>query len=105
MFVFAIFSKGGDPSKEIIYFRHPGLENVEWWDEECLTWKSGAIRWPEHPGEEFGPLASVSDASHGQEEEYLPEEDEREAFRSQGGKLNFLASESMRLHRLAVARA
>ena len=39
--------------------------------------------------------ASVGDASHGSEEEYLPEEDEREAFRSQGGKLNFLADTEM----------
>ncbi len=61
--------------------------------EECVTFRSDAVAWPSQPGEQLQVCtASVSDASHGQEEEYLPEEHIREAFRSQGAKLNFLAS-------------
>ena len=64
--------------------------------DECLTFLSGAIRWPSVPGAPIEIcVASVSDASHGSEDEYLPLEDVREPFRSQGAKLNFLAGEEM----------
>jgi hypothetical protein len=64
--------------------------------EECLTFLSEALKWPEKPGDEIEIVtASVSDASHGQEDEYLEEEDVREPFRSHGAKLIFLANKEM----------
>ena len=56
-----------------------------------LTYKPCTF-WPRVPGE-ANPMcmAAVSDASHGNEEVYLDEFATREAFRSQGAKLVFLA--------------
>ena len=40
-------------------------------------------------------IAAVSDASHGGEDEWLDDWEEREAFRSQGAKLFFIADASI----------
>jgi hypothetical protein len=60
-----------------------------------ITFKPG-LQWPAVPGE--SPtfcIAAVSDASHGNEFEYLDDWGVREPFRSQGGKLIFLASKGI----------
>jgi hypothetical protein len=55
------------------------------------------IPWPSHPGEPVRMcLAAVSDASHGNESEYQDDWKVRENFRSQGGKLVFLADQGVR---------
>ena len=73
------------------------IKHCKDYPDECLTFRSGVIEWPtdEDDGEVNVCTLSVSDASHGQEDEYLPEEDVREPFRSQGAKLNFLGSKEV----------
>ena len=57
-----------------------------------ITYKPG-LEWPRGRGDPLRIcVAAVSDASHGNEEEYLSDWDVREAFRSQGAKLVFIAS-------------
>jgi hypothetical protein len=57
-----------------------------------LYYKPG-LEWPTQPGQQMIIcVAPVSDASHGNEEVYIDEWEVREAFRSQGAKMVFLAS-------------
>ena len=59
-----------------------------------LTYRPG-LRWPKSGERVQICIAAVSDASHGNDEEYIDEWEEREAFRSQGAKLIFLADIDM----------
>ena len=57
-----------------------------------ITYKPG-LEWPKGRGDPLRIcVAAMSDASHGNEEGYLSDWDVREAFRSQGAKLVFIAS-------------
>lgn len=57
-----------------------------------LTYRPG-LCWPSKPEHEVQLcIAAVSDASHGSEEVYLDDWEEREAFRSQGAKMLFLTT-------------
>eukprot|EP00972_Heterocapsa_arctica_P099295 14652398-Heterocapsa_arctica.AAC.1 len=58
--------------------------------EAGLTYRPG-LMWPSKPGETPQIIVmAVSDASHGNEEEYLDDWDEHEAFRSQGAEIVFI---------------
>lgn len=61
-----------------------------------MTFRPGLL-WPTHSSVAAGErpricIAAVSDASHGGEDEWLDDWEEREPFRSQGAKLVFIAS-------------
>ena len=63
-----------------------------------LVFRPGGVRWPSRENIKDGVLlciSAVSDASHGNEDEYLSEWDEREPFRSQGAKLIFIADSAI----------
>ena len=59
-----------------------------------LVYRPGGVCWPTRDTIESGIkicIAAVSDASHGSEDEWLDEWQEREPFRSQGAKVLFIA--------------
>ncbi len=74
-----------------------------------LTYKTG-VHWPSRAGEKLEMcIAAVSDASHGNEFEYLDDWELRESFRSQGAKVILITNtkaileEEVRCHLISVS--
>eukprot|EP00972_Heterocapsa_arctica_P025316 3729685-Heterocapsa_arctica.AAC.1 len=79
---------------EALLFANKIVKIVQEDPEAGLTYRPG-LMCPSKPNEKPQIIVmAVSDASHGNEEEYLDDWDEREAFRSQGAKIAFIADAS-----------
>ena len=79
-----------------IVYANATIQYVRETPKRGLVFRHGGVEWPSraHPEVRLC-IAAVSDASHGSEDEYLDDWDEREPFRSQGAKLIFLASKDI----------
>ena len=79
------------PIVEDVILRNKVVEQTKKDPEAALVWKPGVVAWPSKDDPELKLcMMVVSDASNGGVDEWIPDEEVREPFRSQGGKLVFL---------------